>query len=178
MTAFAKFVFLSGLLCFPALSATAQENGAPSEPLAIITATSYSDLPPSASFSLEPSRSSRLLDQLQTQLEETLPEIGYGIDSEASYGLVFDAVLIAPDFREIVPKQWQLLHLQLTKHAPSRHEFFISIDIYNRKTGIYVWRGYAGRVDETGEIEDIRLPMLDALISAIGKTIPQQPISN
>lgn len=147
------------------------------EPKAAYSTKSYAPLPAGVAFVLEPMERTLLNEQVTDYLKVQLPKAGYLIDRVAArYGLVINAELITPDYREKAPERWQLLHLTFPSRAPARRDYFISLAIYDKQSGLYVWRGEAARVDETIAVDDLRPIMIDALIKAFGKNVAETPL--
>ena len=52
----------------------------------------------------------------------------------------------------------------------------INVAIYDRNSGLYVWRGTAMRNDPNLDVDQASNEMISALIGAVGKTVtPAQP---
>jgi hypothetical protein len=164
------------IVCVVAFSFAAQMLSAQEEPKAIISAKSYTPLGPDRSFALEPVQPTLLNEQVADYLQDALSKKGYRLGQTGHYGIVIDAELVTPDYRERAPERWQLLHLTFPNRAPARRDYFVSLAIYDKGSGLYVWRGEAARMDETIEVDDVRPLMLGALVEAIGKNVQQSPI--
>ncbi|GAB2175166.1 hypothetical protein [Dongia sp. agr-C8] len=52
----------------------------------------------------------------------------------------------------------------------------INVSIYDRNTGLYVWRGTAMRNDPNLDVEQAGNEMIGALIGAVGKTVTPAPV--
>ena len=143
------------------------------EPSVEYSTISYAPLPARIAFVLEATEQTLLNEQVIEHLRLVLPQKGYSLDQQARYGIVINAELITPDYREVAPQRWQLLHLTFPNRSPARKDYFISLAIYDKQSGLYIWRGEAARFDETQIVDDIRENMINALVSAFGQTIKQ-----
>ncbi|HEX2580669.1 MAG TPA: DUF4136 domain-containing protein [Dongiaceae bacterium] len=158
-------------LWLAALLVVAARGAALADPLGLYSAVVYAPLPPHATIALEPQQSSALTDQVMSRLAAQLVAKGYNIDAGGPYRLVVDVRLIRPSLPEAPNTVFSAARQTLFAPAyPIDTEFNIGFSLYDRKTGLYVWRGIATRTDYNVPADKVAEPMTDRLVSSFGRS--------
>jgi hypothetical protein len=168
-------------------AATQQPDPAPS-----IQAVGYAPVPVGAAFEVQ--ADDALSQDAVERVRAELANHGYAAEDQAPLVMVLESDLIRAERQDdpfgqvhadndeaevrarlFSTTQNSLLNPQQPIGSADR-AYRINISIYDRKTGLYVWRGSAMRNNPNLDVVQAGNEMIGALIGAIGKTVtPAQP---
>jgi len=188
---------LSALAFASALSlasgeALAQAASSSPEPGPSIQAVDYAPIPAGSIFEVQ--ADDELSQDTVERVQSELANHGYAAQEQASLVMVIDTDLIrgqkqddpfgqayanndeaAMQARLFSTSQNSLLNPQQPIGSADR-TYRINVSIYDRNSGLYVWRGTAMRNDPNLDVDQASNEMIGALIGAVGKTVsPAQP---
>jgi len=169
--------------------ALAQAAASLSEPGPSIQAVDYAPVPAGSVFEVQASDDDELNQDMIERVQAELANRGYAAQDEASLVMVIEADLIRGDKQDdplgqvhaengeaavqarlFSTSQNSLLNPQRPIGSPDR-TYRISLAVYDRKSGLYVWRGSAMRNDPNLDVTQASNEMIAALIDAVGKSV-------
>lgn len=183
---------LAAALSLAASDAFAQAAAAQPEPVPSIQAVDYAPIPAGSAFEVQ--ADDALSQDAVERVQAELANHGYAAQDQASLVMVLESDLIRAERQDdplgqvhadndeaqvqarlFSTTQNSLLNPQQPIGSADR-AYRINISIYDRNTGLYVWRGSAMRNDPNLDVVQAGNEMIGALIGAIGKTVtPTQP---
>jgi hypothetical protein len=172
--------------------ALAQAAASQPEPGPSIQAVDYAPIPAGSVFEVQ--ADDELSQDAIERVQAELANHGYAAQDQGALVMVIDTDLVrgekqddpfgqvranndeaAVQARLFSTSQNSLLNPQQPIGSPDR-TYRINVSIYDRRSGLYVWRGSAQRSDPNLETSQASNEMISALIGAVGKTIgPVQP---
>ena len=191
--AFTSAAVLAVGLTLASGEALAQASASLSEPGPSIQAVDYAPIPAGSAFEVQTNDDDELNQEMIERVQSELANHGYAAGDEASLVMVIEADLIRGDKQDdplgqvhadnndaavqarlFSTSQNSLLNPQRPIGSPDR-TYRISLAIYDRKSGLYVWRGSAMRNDPNLDVTQASNEMIAALIGAVGKSV--QPVA-
>jgi hypothetical protein len=185
MLARAVSIAFLGLAAFCA-PAGAQDGAPP--PVGTIEAIAYAPIPDGAVFTLQANDNTALTDDTMRRVSEAVTRAGYRLEPKAELVMSVETQLVrgvrqdtpvgeltATNNEAIVQgklyssTQNSLLNPQRPVNSAAGI-FRIRVSVYNRTTGLYVWRGSINRSDPSMDINLASDDMVPALIGYLGKT--------
>jgi hypothetical protein len=183
---------LAAALSLVAGDAFAQAAAAQPDPVPSIQAVDYAPIPAGSAFEVQ--ADDALSQDAVERVQAELANHGYAAADQASLVMVLESDLIRAERQDdplgqvhadndeaqvqarlFSTTQNSLLNPQQPIGSADR-AYRINISIYDRNTGLYVWRGSAMRNDPNLDVVQAGNEMIGALIGAIGKTVtPAQP---
>ena len=174
--------------------ALAQAAAAPAAPGAEIQAVGYAPIPSGATFELQANNDDELTQEAIDRVNGELVNHGYAAHDGAPLVMVIETDLVrgqkqddplgqvhanndeaAVQARLFSTSQNSLLNPQPTV-ASAERTYRINLAVYDRQSGLYVWRGSATRNDPNLDVSQASNEMIAALVSAVGKSVtPVQP---
>jgi hypothetical protein len=173
--------------------AQAQATAAPALPGAEIQALGYAPIPAGAAFELQANDDNELTQDAVTRVKDALANHGYAAHDGAPLVMQIETNLIrgekqddpfgqvhadseeaAVRARLFSTSQNSLLNPQQTI-ASAERTYRINISVYDRQSGLYVWRGTATRNDPNLEVTQASTEMITGLIGAVGQTVQPAP---
>ena len=183
---------VAGALLLAASAAGAQTATA-APPPATVQAVSYAPIPPGAQFETQMNADSELDQEALDLVNRTLAGRGYGVQDSAPLVMVIETDLVRGQKQDDPLGQAyadnngakvqarlfssngnSLLHPQQTI-GPADRLYRISLSVYNRASGLYVWRGSVMRNDPELDVSKASNEMVSALIAALGRTVQPPP---
>ena len=171
----------------PAWSQDDAAAGTPS-PVGTVEAVSYSPIPAGAGLATQANDSSALTDDALRRVNATLSGRGYRVDNKSNLVLTVETQLVR-GVRQDTPvgqltatnnvaivqgklySSTQNSLLNPTRPISSEAGIYrINLSVYDRTTGIYVWRGSINRSDPSVDIDKAGDQMVPALLDYLGKT--------
>ena len=178
-------------LCLGSGEALAQAAASQPEPGPSIQAVDYAPVPAGSSFEVQ--ADDELSQDTVERVRAELANHGYASQDQASLVMVIETDLIrgqkqddpfgqvranndeaTVNARLFSTSQNSLLNPQQPIGSADR-TYRISVSIYDRNTGLYVWRGTAIRSDPNLDVDQASNEMISALVGAVGKTVTQTP---
>ena len=183
---------LSALVLATALSlasgeAVAQAASSAPEPGPSIQAVDYAPIPAGSIFEVQ--ADDELSQDTVERVQSELANHGYAAQDQASLVMVIDTDLVrgqkqddpfgqahanndeaTVQARLFSTSQNSLLNPQQPIGSADR-TYRINVSIYDRNSGLYVWRGTAMRNDPNLDVDQASNEMIGALIGAVGKTV-------
>jgi hypothetical protein len=183
---------LAAALCLAPGQALAQAAASQPEPGPSIQAVDYAPIPAGSIFEVQ--ADDELSQDAIERVQSELANQGYAAQDQAALVMVIETDLIRGqkqddplgqarannDEAEVQARlfstsQNSLLNPQQPIGSAER-TYRISVSIYDRNTGLYVWRGTAMRNDPHLDLTQASNEMIAALIGAVGQTVtPAQP---
>jgi hypothetical protein len=179
-------VLVLGLSCasVPALAQAAASQPVPGPS---IQAVDYAPIPAGSVFEVQ--ADDELSQDALERVQSELANHGYAAEDQGALVMVIDTDLVrgekqddpfgqvranndeaAVQARLFSTSQNSLLNPQQPIGSPDR-TYRINVSIYDRQSGLYVWRGSAMRSDPNLDTTQASNEMISALIGAVGKTI-------
>ena len=171
--------------------ALAQAAASQPEPGPSIQAVDYAPIPAGAVFELQ--ADDELSQDGVERFRSELANHGYAAQDQAGLVMVIETDLIrgqkqddpfgqvranndeaAVNARLFSTSQNSLLNPQQPIGSADR-TYRINVSIYDRNTGLYVWRGSAMRSDPNLDVDQASNEMISALVGAVGKTVTPAP---
>jgi hypothetical protein len=172
--------------------AMAQAAASSPDPGPSIQAVDYAPIPAGSIFEVQ--ADDELSQDAIERVQAELANHGYAAQDQASLVMVIDTDLVrgqkqddpfgqahanndeaAVQARLFSTSQNSLLNPQQPIGSADR-TYRINVSIYDRNSGLYVWRGTAMRNDPNLDVDQASNEMIGALIGAVGKTVsPAQP---
>jgi hypothetical protein len=158
-----------------------------------VQAVDYAPIPSGASFEVQTNEDSELSQDAVDRIQSELPNHGYGAQDGADLVMVVETDLVRGDKQDdplgqvhatgeeaevqarlFSTTQNSLLNPQ-QPIEPAERLFRISLAVYDRATGLYVWRGSAMRSNPDIDVDQASDEMIAALIGAVGKSVQTAP---
>jgi hypothetical protein len=172
--------------------AMAQAAASSPDPGPSIQAVDYAPIPAGSIFEVQ--ADDELSQDAIERVQAELANHGYAAQDQASLVMVIDTDLVrgqkqddpfgqahanndeaAVQARLFSTSQNSLLNPQQPIGSADR-TYRINVSIYDRNSGLYVWRGTAMRNDPNLDVDQASNEMIGALIGSVGKTVaPAQP---
>ena len=183
----------AGLALLPA-AALAQAAAPGPAPRPAIQAVDYAPIPAGAAFELQANADDELTQEALNRANDELTNRGYSAQNGAPLVMVIETNLVrgerqddplgqvhadnddaAIQARLFSTTQNSLLNPQRPIGAADRL-YRINVSVYDRKSGLYVWRASAMRNDPNLDVSQASNEMITALIGVVGKSVtPEQP---
>lgn len=159
-----------------------------------IEAVAYAPIPEGASFETQVNGDSELNQDALDRVDAELKSLGYGVGgAEAGLVMQVETTLVRGqrqddplgrafanndeaqvEARLFSSTQNSLLNPQQPIGSSDRL-FRINLSVYDRSTGIYVWRGSASRSDPDIDVGQASNAMIAELVRALGQTVTPAP---
>ena len=185
-------VALATVLSLASGEAMAQAAASSPDPGPSIQAVDYAPIPAGSIFEVQ--ADDELSQDAIERVQAELANHGYAAQDQASLVMVIDTDLVrgqkqddpfgqahanndeaAVQARLFSTSQNSLLNPQQPIGSADR-TYRINVSIYDRNSGLYVWRGTAMRNDPNLDVDQASNEMIGALIGSVGKTVaPAQP---
>jgi hypothetical protein len=182
----------ASLLCaafmIGAAEAQAQAAGA-LPPSQEVQAVDYAPIPAGATFEVQTNEDSELSQDAVGRIQSELPNHGYDAQNGAPLVMVVETDLVRGDKQDdplgqvhatgdeaevqarlFSTTQNSLLNPQRPIGSADRL-FRISLAVYDRSSGLYVWRGSAMRSNPDIDVDQASHEMISALLGAVGKSV-------
>jgi hypothetical protein len=178
-------------LTLAAGDAFAQAAASQPEPGPSVQAVDYAPIPAGSTFELQ--ADDDLSQDTVDRVRSELANHGYASQDQAGLVMVIETDLIRGqkqddplghiradnddamvNARLFSTTQNSLLNPQQPIGSADR-TYRINVSIYDRNTGLYVWRGSAMRSDPNLDIDQASNEMISALVGAVGKTVTPPP---
>jgi hypothetical protein len=196
MTLTRRFPIVSALALAAGLSLTsaealAQAAAALPEAGPSIQAVDYAPIPAGATFEVQ--ADDELSQDAVERVQAELANHGYASQDQAALVMVVEADLVRGEKQDdpfgqvranndeaemrarlFSTSQNSLLNPQQPIGSAER-TYRINVSIYDRNTGLYVWRGTAMRNDPNLDVGQASNEMISALIGSVGKTVTPAP---
>jgi len=183
---------LATVLSLASGEAMAQAAASSPDPGPSIQAVDYAPIPAGSIFEVQ--ADDELSQDAIERVQAELANHGYAAQDQASLVMVIDTDLVrgqkqddpfgqahanndeaAVQARLFSTSQNSLLNPQQPIGSADR-TYRINVSIYDRNSGLYVWRGTAMRNDPNLDVDQASNEMIGALIGSVGKTVaPAQP---
>ena len=188
---------LAAGLMLVAGEALAQAAAPPPPPGAQIQAVTYAPIPPGAAFELQANSDDELTQEAIDRVNGELPSRGYAAADGAPLVMVIETNLVRGEkqdnplgqqYRPVAGKDHQQVEGQVQTRLFSSTQnsllnpqqsigsadriYRISLSVYDRQSGLYVWRGSAIRNDPNLDVSQATNEMVTALIAGVGKSLP------
>jgi hypothetical protein len=186
-------VIAAALLMASIAVAQAQTAATKPAPSGMVQAVAYAPIGPGAQFETQMNDDSELEQETLDLVNRSLVGRGYAVDDAAPLVMVIETDLVRGQKQDDPLGQAyadnngakvqarlfssngnSLLHPQQTIGSADR-VYRISLSVYNRASGLYVWRGSVMRDDPDLDVGKASNEMVAALIAALGRTV--QPAS-
>jgi hypothetical protein len=180
---------LCAVLMIGAAEVQAQAAVAPPPPGQEVQAVDYAPIPSGATFEVQTNEDSELSQDAVGRIQSELPNHGYGAQDGAALVMVVETDLVRGDKQDdplgqmhatgdeaevqarlFSTTQNSLLNPQRPIGSADRL-FRISLAVYDRSNGLYVWRGSAMRNNPDIDVDQATSEMIAALIGAVGKSV-------
>ncbi len=184
---------MAAALLMVASAALAQSSAAAPPPAATVQAVSYAPIQPGAQFETQMNNDSELDQEALDLVNRALAGRGYAVGDAAPLVMVVETDLVRGQKQDDPLGQAyadnngakatarlfssngnSLLHPQQTIGSADRL-YRISIAVYDRASGLYVWRGSIMRNDPELDVNKASNEMVSALIAALGRTVQPAP---
>jgi hypothetical protein len=184
---------LAAALALASGPALAQATAAGPAPGSQIQAVDYAPIPGGAAFELQTNDDDELTQEALTRANNELANHGYAAHDGAPLVMVIEADLVrgqkqddplgqvhadnddaAVQARLFSTSQNSLLNPQQPIGSADRL-YRINVSVYDRQSGLYVWRGSAMRNDPNLDVAQATNEMVNALVSAVGKSVQPKP---
>ncbi len=186
MLARAVSIAICGLAAFCAQAGA--EDAAP-QPIGTVQAVAYSPIAEGAAFTLQANDNTALTDDTLRRVSDAVTQAGYRLEPKADLVMSVETQLVrgvrqdtpvgelsATNNEAIVQgklyssTQNSLLNPQ-RPITSTEGIFRITVSVYDRTSGLYVWRGTVDRSDSSMDINLASDDMVPALIGYLGKTV-------
>jgi hypothetical protein len=180
-------------LALGAGEALAQAASAPPAPGSAVQAVDYAPVPAGAAFELQSNDDDELTQEALTRANDALAGHGYAAHDGAPLVMVIETNLVrgqkqddplgqvhadnddaAVQARLFSTSQNSLLNPQQPIGSADRL-YRINVSVYDRQSGLYVWRGSAMRNDPNLDVSEATNEMVNALVGAVGKSVQPKP---
>jgi hypothetical protein len=182
---------LAAGLSLASTDAQAQAAAALPEAGPNIQTVDYAPIPAGSIFEVQ--ADDELSQDAIERVQAELANHGYGSQDQASLVMVIDTDLVRGEKQDdpfgqvranndeaemqarlFSTSQNSLLNPQQPIGSAER-TYRINVSIYDRNTGLYVWRGTAMRNDPNLDVDQASNEMISALIGSVGKTVAPAP---
>jgi hypothetical protein len=169
--------------------ALAQAAASLPEPGPSVQAVDYAPIPAGSVFEIQSNDNDELNQDMIERVQGELANHGYAAQDDASLVMIIETDLVrgakqddplgqvhadndgaAVQARLFSTSQNSLLNPQRPIGSPDR-TYRISVSVYDRKSGLYVWRGTAMRSDPNLDLTQASNEMISALIGTVGKSV-------
>jgi hypothetical protein len=176
-------------MAFASDETLAQAAASLPEPSPSIQAVDYAPIPAGSVFEVQANNDDELNQEMIERVQSELANHGYAAQDDSSLVMVIEANLVrgakqddplgqvhadndgaAVQARLFSTSQNSLLNPQRPIGSPDR-TYRISLSVYDRKNGLYVWRGTAMRSDPNLDVTQASNEMISALIGTVGKSV-------
>jgi hypothetical protein len=160
-----------------------------------VQSIAYGPIPPGARFETQVNDDSELNQEALQRVNAALTGRGYAVAADADLVMVIESALVRgqkqddPLGQVHADNQGAEVQARLFSTAqnsllnpqqpigPADRLYRINLSVYNRASGLYIWRGSATRSDPDIDVSQAGNEMVSELIAAIGKTVnpPAQP---
>jgi hypothetical protein len=183
LSAWAAAALIAGVACLPN-GAAAQATGGTQ-----VQAVGYAPIPAGSVFEVQTNDDNELTQDAVERIQEALSNRGYAAQDGAPLVMVVETDFVrgekqddplgqvhadndeaAVRARLFSTSQNSLLNPQETI-SPAERTYRINLSIYDRQSGLYVWRGSAMRNDPNTDVSQASNEMITALIGAVGKSV-------
>jgi hypothetical protein len=156
-----------------------------------LQAVDYAPIPAGSTFEVQ--ADDELSQDAVERVQAALANHGYASDDQASLVMVIDTDLVRGQKQDdpfgqvranndeaemqarlFSTSQNSLLNPQQPIGSAER-TYRINVSVYDRNTGLYVWRGTAMRNDPNLDVDQASNEMISALIGSVGKTVTPAP---
>jgi hypothetical protein len=180
-------------LAFGAGEAQAHAAAAPPSSGAGIQAVDYAPIPAGAAFELQTNDDDELTQEALTRTNDELANRGYAAHDGAPLVMVIETDLVRGQKQDdplgqvhadngeakmqarlFSTSQNSLLNPQRPIGTADRI-YRINVSVYDRQTGLYVWRASAMRNDPNLDVSQATNEMVNALVGAVGKSVQPAP---
>jgi hypothetical protein len=181
------------LLLAPMAGAVAQTAAGSPPPNAAVQAVSYSPIQPGAQFETQMNNDSELDQETLDLVDKALAGRGYAVNDAAPLVMVIETDLIRGQKQDdplgqayadndgakamarlFSTNQNSILNPQQPIGSADRL-YRISLAVYDRASGLYVWRGSVMRNDPELDVNKASNEMVAALIATLGRTVGPAP---
>jgi hypothetical protein len=170
----------------PNFSATANQ---PRSDKPVVSAVAYSPISRGSSFETQANDDTEIDQEALNRVNAVLAERGYTVAETAPYVMVVEADLIRGqrqdnplgrayannDGARIDGRLFSTTQNSLLNPNPPADNadriYRISLSVYDRASGLYVWRGSANRNDPNLDINQASAEMVTALLTHLGQTV-------
>jgi len=179
----------------PGISATTPstmaENPIPGESAsgtAKMTATAYGQIPPKVTLQLQLADSGGLTSDIGAIMRRALANAGYTTAGEAQLRMIVETTLVRGvdqddplgtfdhDKNSLYSSTRNTL-LNPESHSGTDHAFRISLSVYDRSSGLYVWRGWSERISGNMTVEQASERMVPLLVKHLGQTLEMTEVT-
>jgi hypothetical protein len=177
-----------------AQAAEAQSASVARPPAATVQAVAYAPIPAGSQFETQMNEDSELDQEALDLVNRTLASRGYAVDGAAPLVMVVESDLVRGQKQDdplgqayadndgakvqarlFSTNQNSLLNPQQSIGSADRL-YRINISVYNRATGLYIWRGSIMRNDPDLDVNKASNEMVSQLIATLGRTVqPARP---
>jgi hypothetical protein len=186
---------IAGALLLAAGGAQAQSatTGAAPKPVPTVEAVSYGPIPPGSQFETQMNDDSELEQETLDLVNQQLAGRDYGVDNAAPYVMVVETDLVRGQKQDdplgqayadnngakvqarlFSTNQNSLLNPQQNIGSSDRL-YRISLSVYDRTSGLYIWRGSVMRNDPELDLNKASNEMVAELIATLGRTVHPAP---
>jgi hypothetical protein len=194
-----SILIFAAALAFAGARPASAQNAAPPPPpkpastSGTVQAIAYAPLPPGAHFETQANDDTELDQEAIDLVNKQLADRGYVVDQQGGYVMVVEADLVrgqkqddplgqafanndeaAIQGRLFSTSQNSLLHPEQPIGSPDRL-YRISISVYDRASGLYVWRASTMRDNPDLDVAKATREMVPELLSQLGRSVPPQP---
>jgi hypothetical protein len=181
---------LAASVSLSAVEAQAQAAAPPPPAGAQIQATTYAPIPAGSAFEVQANDDSELTQEAVGRVNEALPNQGYAAQEGAGLVMVVETNLVRGQKQDdplgqvhadndgadvqarlFSTSQNSLLNPQQPIGSADRL-YRVNISVYDRQSGLYVWRGSAMRNDPNLDVAQATSEMVSALVAGVGKSLP------
>ena len=181
------------VLLLAAGSAEAQSSANPAGPAPNMQAVSYAAIPPGSQFETQMNDDTELDQEALDLVNRSLAGRGYGVDASAPLVMVVETDLVRGQKQDdplgqayadnsgakvqarlFSTNENSLLNPQ-QPIGPADRIYRISLSVYDRASGLYVWRGSIMRNNPDLDVNKASNEMVAALIATLGRTVQPAP---
>jgi len=174
-------------------AAAAQSTAAPAVPSGAVQAVAYGAIAPGSQFETQMNNDTELDQEALDLVNQALVGRGYGVDNAGTLVMVIETDLVRGqkqddplgqayadnDGAKVQARLFSsignsLLHPQQPIGSADRL-YRISLSVYNRASGLYIWRGSVMRNDPDLDVSKASNEMVAALIATLGRTVHAAP---
>ena len=188
------WVVVAALLLAPMAGAAAQTAAGAPPPNATVQAVSYSPIQPGAQFETQMNQDSELDQEVLDLVNQALAGRGYGVSDAAPLVMVVETDLVRGQRQDdplgqayadnkgakamarlFSTNQNSILNPQQPIGSADRL-FRISLSVYDRASGLYVWRASVMRDNPDLDVAKASGEMVPELLANLGRSVkPPQP---
>jgi hypothetical protein len=187
-------VIAGTLLVAATAAADAQSTAAETAPTGAVQAVAYATIAPGSQFETQMNNDTELDQEAMDLVNRALIGRGYGVDNAAPLVMVIETDLVRGQKQDdplgqayadndgakvqarlFSTNQNSLLNPQQPIGSADRL-YRISLSVYSRASGLYVWRGSVMRNDPDLDVNKASNEMVAALIGSLGRTVHPAPV--